>query len=126
MCPKTHAKTNGTAAVARLRRAVSSDECSRLAVGFGTVQDGVNVERAGREFRGLEFRGQTELALCESIKLLRFECEFALTAIRNNLFSGPTLLWGQTPLRYLLQVMDEFRIPQRSARVCALANGGKV
>ena len=73
-----------------------------------------------------EFRGQTELALCESIKLLRFECEFALTAIRNNLFSGPTLLWGQTPLRYLLQVMDKFRIPQRSARVRALANGGKV
>src|ERR1700733_5652350 len=73
-----------------------------------------------------QFRGQTELALCESIKLLRFECEFALTAIRNNLFSGPTLLWGQTPLRYLLQVMDKFRIPQRSARVRALANGGKV
>ena len=51
------------------------------------------------EFRGIswtdgtgigiswEFRGQTELALCESIKLLRFEREFALTVIRNNLFS---------------------------------------
>ena len=29
---------------------MSSDECSRLAVGFGTVQDGMNVERAGRVF----------------------------------------------------------------------------
>jgi hypothetical protein len=78
------------------------------------------------KFRGQKFRGQTELALCESIKLLRFEREFALTAIRNDLFSGSTLLWGQTPLRHLLQAMHEFRIPQRSAGVRALANGRKV
>ena len=89
-------------------------------------------ESASRRYAGNfvgisgEFRGQTELALCESIKLLRFECEFALTAIRKNLFSRSTLLWGQTPLRYLLQAMDKFRIPQGSARVRASANGRKV
>jgi hypothetical protein len=75
--------------------------------------------------RGFVDRKQTELALCESSKLLRFEREFALTAIRNDLFSGPTLLRGQTPLRHRLQAMDKFRIPQRSACVRALANPGQ-
>jgi hypothetical protein len=41
-----------------------------------------------------KFRGQTELALWENRTTLRVKGEFALTAIDNDLLSGPSLLWG--------------------------------
>jgi hypothetical protein len=42
---------------------------------------------AGLEVPAALQKGGQQLALCESIKLLRFEREFTLTVIRNNPFS---------------------------------------
>jgi hypothetical protein len=55
---------------------------------------------------------------------LRFEGKFRLASIRNDLFSGSALLRCQTPLRCLLQAMDEFGTSPWSTGVGALANGG--
>ncbi len=41
-----------------------------------------------------KFRGQTELALWENRTTLRVKGELALTAIDNDLLSGPSLLWS--------------------------------
>jgi hypothetical protein len=41
-----------------------------------------------------EFRGQTGLALWENRTTLRFKGELALTAIDNDFFPRPSLLWG--------------------------------
>lgn len=52
----------------------------------------------------------------------RFKGELALTAIDNDLFSRSSPLWSGPPLRYFLDAMDEFVVPQRPACVRALAN----
>ena len=86
----------------------------------------------GQKFRGQKFRGQVSLrhtaglSLCGSRRALRFECEFRLTSIRNDLFSGSALLWCQAPLSYFLQAMDEFGASPWSTCVRALANDGKL
>ena len=57
---------------------------------------------------------------------LRFECEFRLASIRNDLFSWSTLLWCQAPLSCFLQAMDEFGTSPWSTCMRALANDGKL
>ena len=72
------------------------------------------------------FRGQTGRSLCGTMSALRFECEFRLASIRNDLFSGSALLWCQAPLGCLLQAMDEFGTSPWSTGVRALAYDGKL
>ena len=74
----------------------------------------------------LGFRGQTGRSLCGTMSALRFECEFRLASIRNDLFSGSALLWCQAPLGCLLQAMDEFGTSPWSTGVRALAYDGKL
>jgi hypothetical protein len=54
-----------------------------------------------------EFRGR-DAHFAGTDQRLRFKCKFRLASIRNDLFSGPALLWCQAPPRCLLQAMDEF------------------
>ena len=74
----------------------------------------------------MEFRTDGTLTLWEEMSALRFECEFMLASIRNDLFSGSALLWCQASLRYLLQAMDKFGTSPWSTGVRALASGGKL
>jgi hypothetical protein len=55
---------------------------------------------------------------CGNRGALRFECAFRLASIRNDLFSGPALLWRQAPPSCFFQAMDEFGTSPRSTRVC--------
>jgi hypothetical protein len=66
------------------------------------------------------------LTLWEEMSALRFECEFRLASIRNDLFSGSALLWCQASLRCLLQAMDKFGTSPWSTGVRALASDGKL
>ena len=57
--------------------------------------------------------------------LLRIECEFTLSSIRNDFFVGISFLWRQPPLHRLLQALNKLGIPQGPPCVRALTNEGE-
>lgn len=69
--------------------------------------------------------GQTDLTVWANGTSLKFKGEFALAAIGNDLFSGPSLLRDKPPLGYFLHALRELSIPQRPACVRPLGNDRK-